>query len=113
MLTLIDFFKPTKTNATEYKLTFTDTFKPTEVKATDCMHALAFCLALQLMSEKSAGYLGPQRPTQLPSEPWARTRRDLARYLKQPLYLTADYSSSFSVDNPRMLRQKRVHALVR
>ena len=82
------------------------------MQAIESTHALAFCLALRLMSEELPGHLGPQWPTPNTETPWARTRTTLTRYLKQPLYSPIIDSSHFSIYNPRMLVQKRNWALV-
>ncbi len=84
----------------------------TEMETTDCTHALAFCLALRLMSAEPASYLEPQSITRDPSTPIAQTRKILKCYLKKTLFFLTDESSQFSAYNPEMLMQKRVQAFV-
>ena len=93
-------------------MTLSYNFSPTEMKATDCTHALAFCLALRLMSAEPASYLEPQSITRDPSIPIARTRKILKCYLRQTLYLPTDKSDQFSAYDPEMLIHKRVQAFV-
>ena len=64
------------------------------------------------MSKEPAGDLGTQWPTQNESTPFARTRKNMTHYLKQPLYMPGVEASYFSAYNPRMLMQKRAQALV-
>ncbi|CAD6574884.1 MAG: hypothetical protein ASARMPRED_006960 [Alectoria sarmentosa] len=111
---LTDAFTLTQTKAADstHALAFKPTNLQAELQAIGSTHALAFCLALRLMSEEPLGHLGPQWPTRNTETPWARTRTTLTRYLKQPLYLPTIDPSHFSVYNPRMLLQKRSWALV-
>lgn len=104
------------------KLTFSDPFltfvnpltmtyanEPVDTTSEDSTYAVAFCLALRLMSEEPAGDLGPGWPAA--STPWARRRKDLIRYLMQPLYFPDEGSNPIACYSPTMLMHKRGQAL--
>lgn len=92
--------------------TLIDAFKTNEINATACTHALAYCVALRIMSDEPIDGLAFQKQIENEFGGPGPMRRILMRERKRSLYLPAEDPSHHSAFSPKVLMQRRIQAFV-